>query len=115
MQKVIIHTATRVIRRLTLDEAPKIQPDESIVEIETPLDLAGGFWKLDAKNEKVMASTLEVDQAGVDDTVEAQKKTVKIQNYHAAVDDIIDSMDASTLATLKPKLKVFFQALRNIR
>lgn len=115
MQKVIIHTATRVIRRLTLDETPKVHPDESVVELETPLDLAGGFWKLDEKNEKVPASTLEVDQAGVDDTVEAQKKVVKIQNYHAAVDDIINSLDSATLATLKPKLKVFFQALRNIK
>lgn len=72
MQKVIIHTATRVVRRLTLDETPKIQPDESIVDLASPIDLAGGFWKLDAKNEKVLATTLEVDQAGVDDTIESQ-------------------------------------------
>ena len=44
MQKAIIHTATRVIRRLTIDDNPEIASDESIVELETPVDIGGGYW-----------------------------------------------------------------------
>ena len=64
-QKAIIHTATRVIRRVTIDDSPSFGSDETVIDMgNVRLDLAGGPWKLDADNiTKVLATAQEADDA----------------------------------------------------
>ena len=64
MPTAILHTATRVIRRLTSDVIPPIQPDEIGQLVLEGFDLAGGPWKLGLDNVTKLTPTLtEIDQA----------------------------------------------------
>lgn len=66
-QKAIIHTATRVIRRLTTNDSPVLSSDETSIEMITPIDLAGGPWKLDIDNTtKLVPTQQEIDDSDVD-------------------------------------------------
>lgn len=77
-QTAIIHTTTRVIRRLTIDPSPVLAADETAIALATDIDLSGGFWKLDAQNDKVAATSDDVSQAGVDDAVVYQQQIGKL-------------------------------------
>jgi hypothetical protein len=109
MQKAIIHTTTRVIKRLTTEDSPSIAADESIISLSQPIDLAGGFWKLDAQNNKVPATEAEVDAADVDETKVAAKRTAARQALQSAINDIADN--GATLA----KVRTYFQALKSLK
>ena len=113
MQNAIIHTESRVIRRLTTDESPKFAEDESVVTLETPIDLAGGFWKLDDNNEKVEATDKDIDDAGVDEEREALKQKAKRDAVRLAIKDLANlNLDAQ--GQLGAKLKTYFQALDDL-
>ena len=108
MPKVIIHTPTRVIRRITTDENPSISSDESFVEVDFT-DIGGGFWRLDDLNNKVLALEKDIDASGIDDTREAvRRKELKLSLY-ALIDDI------STNGPTQDKLKQYFILLRKLR
>lgn len=57
----VIHSVTRVIRRVTTEADHKLLPDEELIPFEGKLDLAAGPWKLDDKGEKVAATAEEFD------------------------------------------------------
>jgi hypothetical protein len=107
-QKAIIHTATRVIRRLTTDDAPTIASDETIIDLAENIDLAGGYWKLNNQNKKVSATAQDISDAGVDENIETQKRLQKIQVYKNAIDAIIADN------TIPLKIRNFLQALKDL-
>jgi len=110
-QWAIVHATTRVIRRVTTDPDHSITADEARVEIVgSPLDLAGGPWRLAADNQTKLAPTQqEIDDADVDEARVALKLQQRITAYLNALDHLIN--DALT----PPKLKALFQAMRNLR
>jgi hypothetical protein len=109
MQKAIIHTATRVVRRLTTDDNPQILPDETAIDMSTPLTL-DGFQKLDGDDKTlVKASQQDIDDAGVDEARQSQIRAQKVANVKAKVDEIINEPGIS------PKIKSYFQALKEIQ
>ena len=65
-QIAIVHTATRVIRRVTETAPPRISADETAVTLAANIDIAGSFWKLDVGNNKVSATLAEMQAAGWD-------------------------------------------------
>ena len=88
-QKAIIHTATRVIRRLTTDDVPATNADETAVEVVTPLDLAGGPWKLALDNQTLtVATTQEIDDAEADPVRVTAAQRQFFVNYLASLDAI---------------------------
>lgn len=118
MQNTIIHTATRVIRRLTTDTNPPIANDETLIDTSNnPIDLAGGPWKLGIDNKTLsQPSQNEIDNSAVDENRNYTLKQQKISTYNQAVDDFVSSIDGvTTLAQIKPLLKAFLQAIKNLR
>lgn len=97
-QQAIIHTATRVIRRLTTDPTPDVAADETAVDLRAAvIDLAGGYWKLDAQNNRVPATQADIDAADVDPArVEALRRQF-MQNYLASVDAIAAATTAGQM------------------
>ena len=112
MQYAIIHTATRVIRRLTTDEPPAVWADETAVALAEKIDLAPEgqtkYWKLDDKNKKIAASNAEIDAAGVDETLEAQKRAAKVAAYKDAV------ATAAADPLIIGSLKTYFEKLKDL-
>ncbi|HZX14981.1 MAG TPA: hypothetical protein VFF49_11355 [Thermodesulfobacteriota bacterium] len=110
MQKAIIHTTTRIIRRLTTDNVPVLSLDETAIEMVTPIDLDNGYWKLDVDNLTLLVPTQqEIDDSGVDEVRNAILRKQKTDAIDAAIDDI--SLNGATLA----RVGTYFQALRNLR
>ena len=109
MQKAIIHTTTRVIRRLTTDDNPQIADDESIVNLAANIDIGGGFWKLDVTNKKVAAITQEIDDAGVDENRRAASRTQKVIAFNNIVADLADN------GVTLPKIQLYFKALKDLK
>jgi hypothetical protein len=89
-QKAIIHTATRVIRRLTIDDAPAVGPDETAVALAAPIDLAGGPWKLDGSDQKAPATAQEFRDAGLDEAFNRQQRMARRAEVLAALADVKD-------------------------
>lgn len=107
MQKVIIHTATRVIRRLTTDENPVVLSDESIIPMN-PSIVLDGFKKLALDNISLLVPTQqEIDDSGVDESRNALIRQQKMNQVKAAIDDI--ALNGATLS----RIRAYFQALRN--
>lgn len=50
MPDAILHAATRVIRRLTIDPTHPLRPDEIRVSVPEGFNLSGGPWKLHTDN-----------------------------------------------------------------
>ena len=110
-QKAIIHKATRVIRRLTIDDVPSINPiDEEEIELLAPIDLAGGFWKLDAQNKKVLATDQEIDDADVDEARVAIKMNARRAIFRALVTDLADN--GVTLLKVQNYFKLLKESLK---
>lgn len=109
--KAIIHTATRVVRRVTTDAAPALAADESVVEVST-LNLSGGFWKLDAQGVRVAATPADIDAAAVDDALEAQK----VRALALALRDAAVAMrdDASLPATVRAFARDYVRFMRSL-
>ncbi len=73
----VLHTETRVVRRLTTDFPALIAPDETAVDV-TGLDinLSGGFTVLELDNSLRPASPEEALESGVDEAAAgARRKT----------------------------------------
>jgi len=98
-QYAILHAATRVIRRLSVEEDVQVGPDEVAVALDQPIDLAGGFWKLDAGDQKVLASDQEITEARVDPVRERQRKLALVAELKVAISDAAG--DAALPAKLK--------------
>ena len=121
--KVIIHTASRVIRRLTTDDVPSIATDETAVDIgATPMDVGrvsdglGGwlYWKLDLSNNKVQASAAEVTQAEVDPDEQAAKARQIVQEYKQVTQTFLANIIAANQTQVKQLLSDFVTALTNL-
>lgn len=63
MTKAIIHTATRIVRRVTTDPEHVVAPDETAVEVPDTIDLAGGPWILAVDGSLVTPTQAEIDAA----------------------------------------------------
>lgn len=98
MQKAIIDNKTGVVLRLTIEESPQISSTENIVELKEQIDLSGGYFKLDEKQNKILASQQEIIDSNVDDDITASKlserKQVFIRSIEAA---IINKADTTSL------------------
>lgn len=116
MQKLIIHTDTGVIRRITTDEIPSIEKDESVVETDKIIDLAGEgdtkYWKFD-KGEKIPASQVEVELAKVDLKLESEKRLLLKTNLKRVISELAE-LDLTTQMQLPAKLKEYFIILRDL-
>src|SRR3989344_7334718 len=108
-QKAIIHKATRVIRRLTTLDPPEIAADEEAVVMAHDIDLAGGFWKLDARNRKVTATSQEINNADVDENRVTVKQQAKTDELFAAIDAVLTDTRVSA------KVRRFFKAFKGLR
>lgn len=107
-QKAIIHTATRVIRRLTTETIPVVGADETSVDMPAPIDLTGGFWKLTPALQQVPANAAEIDAAGVDPVRQAQKVRQRYTEYVQVLDGLVAD------PTLNPRLRRLFELYRQI-
>lgn len=103
MQKAIIHTDTRVIKRLTTDESPVLTKDETIVELVENIDLAGGSWKLDNANKKVLATAKEIEDSG-DEQVIFTKRSLIVKEINKAISDI--AQKGATLENIQEYFKL---------
>lgn len=108
MQKAVIHTATRVIRRLTTEENHQIQPDETLVALQTPITL-NGYAKLAVDNATITTPTQqEIDDSGVDESRVYTLRKQKIELLQSIITDIADN--GASLA----KLRTYFQTLKGL-
>lgn len=81
MQYAIYHTATRVVRRLTVDSSPPMLPDEGIIEVSDAWSFAPngrGWYKVGADGRRLNATAQERDDAGLDDeAISLRKNTAR--------------------------------------
>jgi hypothetical protein len=99
----IVHAGTRVVRRATTQEPPEVAQDE--IAIQTmPFDLAGGPWRLDASNNRILAALDEVRQAGMDEAWNRQQRIAKRTAIKDALQDIVGDV------AMPPKLRVLARA-----
>lgn len=105
-QKAIIHTATKVIRRLTTDDNPELQTDESAIEFQNPIGFVAQYTKLDANNQPVAATIDEADAAGMVPEREATRRTAKQVRLIKALGD------AAASTNLPPLVKEVCAALK---
>ena|SRR3990167_833426 len=117
MSKIIIHTDTRVVRRVTSLSNPELFPDESAVDFQGSVDIAlpqGQLaWKLDAQNQLVAASYAEALAAGVEEALEIDRG-IKRQAFKTSVNSLIQNLDAATLAQAKALIKELFVKWRDL-
>lgn len=109
---IIIHTATRVIRRLTIDAKPDVAPDETPVDVgNARVDIGGspvGYWKLDIDNITLVQPTpQEISDAGVDPTIEQGKVNSIRAALIAAFTDIITNGETAA------RRRALYAALRD--
>lgn len=109
MQKAIIHTNTRVIRRLTTDINPVVGADESVVEVSDTIDLSGGYFKLDENDNKKTATTKDIEDSDVDEGVRGQKRGLKYVALRKSIFDI--ATDGAT----PENLTTYFQRLKDLQ
>ena len=111
MQKAIIDTATRVIKRVTVDDQPSFdEKTESIVNLNEKVDLSGDYKKIEIDNKTIsIATPEEIDIAGVDETIEAIKKDLKLKNLQKAIDDVLKDN------SVPDSIKSYFQALKELK
>lgn len=101
-QKCIIHTATRVIRRVTTDDFPRTGTDESFVDMGIiRVDLAGGPYKLDVDNITLLTPTAQE----IDDAFTVPQSTPLIELLQALTDVRDDT-------NLPPKIRLVCARLR---
>jgi hypothetical protein len=87
MPTLIIHTSSRVIRKMTTD-APQLEADESAVNVADGFDLAGGPWKLAADNvTKVAPTDPELDAAFI------RPFSTNVGTLITALDDLLNNGD----------------------
>ena len=122
MAKIIIHTETKVIKRITTDPNPQLNLGESIIDLgDETMDIGrkddgdGTFiyWKLDQNNQKIPATLLEVDLAGVDSELEQKKKQEKIDLMNTIIDSI--ATGSRTINEQLILLRQYFQVLKDLR
>lgn len=113
--KVVIHTATRVIVRMTIEDNHEIDAStETLIDLGVPSftlpnTSPSGYWKLDLSNQPVPATDQEVDSSRVDPVREALRRRLLIGLINNAIDDIADN--GATLV----KLRTYFQRLQALR
>lgn len=108
-QYAILHTATRLIRRLTTDGSSPLLADETLVDTSaSPLDLAGGPYVLGADNVTLTPATpAEIAIGDLEQIFFARAQAI-----WAAIEDILTN---GTNQNLVAKLKAYLQALKNAR
>jgi len=109
--KAIIHTTTRVVRRLTTDDPPPIMGDETAIVVPSA-DLAPvgatRWWKLDVSNNIVPATQAEADAAGMDEEAANARKKAALIALKAVVNDIV--VNGATLV----KIRLYFIELNKV-
>jgi hypothetical protein len=93
MKRLFIHTATRVIKRATIDDEVQPAPDETAVEFSGDLDLrqGGKFWKLDAQNNPVEATDADIDASDVDHVRVGNKRKAIVTDIETLMQDMADN------------------------
>ncbi len=89
MPYCIVHKATRVVRRLTIDPNHPLAADEESVQIDGKVDIGGGPWKVDSSGNLVPATLAEYRAAGLDEAYNVAQRAQKVQALRAALDDVL--------------------------
>ena len=103
----IVHTATRVVRRLTRTSPPPLASDESAIVVPDDFDLAGGPWKLDLAGQKQLPTSAEIDVAGIDEDHLHARQLQRVAATRTALDDLLTDPIPTPV-----KLKAFLTLLR---
>ena len=112
MPFAIIHTTSRVIRRLTTDDPPPIAADEKAFLVPDKFDVGGslsGWWVLDIDNvSKRAALQAEIDAADVDEARIALKQLLKRTELLKAITNIESASSLPLLVrTFATRLREF--------
>lgn len=103
MQYAIIHTATRVIWRLSSKDPPVVGDGETAVVVSDRFGLAPEgetiYWKLDPGNNKVPASPEEIIQSGIDPAISAARRAELLARHKTAIAAAAD--DTGNSATVR--------------
>lgn len=103
-QFAVIHTASRVVRALTVDALHGVAADESLISLVDPMDLAGGPWVLPAGQGKARRATpAEIDAADADGAAVKQRRDRVQLDYVAATEALRDDV------TVPAKYREFFR------
>lgn len=103
-QFAVVHTGSRVVRRLTVDAVHAVAVDETLVELGEPMDLAGGPWVVPPGSGKIRRATpVEIDAADADGAAVKQRRDRLQDDYVAAIEALRDD------ATVPSKYREFFR------
>lgn len=106
MNRLIIHTATRVIMGLTSDDDYQATSYQSFVTVTDKYELQGESKKLDADDVTQVDATAQ-EISDVKDSV--QPKRVKLRELSAFIDNIVsDNTIPSKIRNFVSKLKEVF-------
>lgn len=110
MEKVIIDTDTRIIKRFTTNDDPAISGGETAIPLDEPITMQPGFWKLDLNGKLMEATQAEIDAAGVDEKREGELRNARWVEVTNAIDNIINN---STKEDFYDQLIRYFTCLRD--
>ena len=105
MKRLFIHTASRVIRRATIDDEVQPGADETAVQVGYDWDLRhmGKYWKLDNTNQPVEATEADIDASDVDPVRVHARRTAVVAQITTIMQDIADN--GATLPKLTQLIK----------
>ena len=102
----IIHTSTRVIRRLTSVDPPEFNLNETAISVPAEFTLQGAPWKLQPDNISTVKPTQqEIDDSGVDPDRVALKRKQLMDDYIASIEAIIADL------TIPARIRTVFSKL----
>jgi hypothetical protein len=112
MPYVVLHTATRVARRVTIDPLHAIEADETLESVAEPLNLAGGPWVVEVGGVVRLATPQEIDDADADDSIVQARRAAILAEYLAASDDLRD--DVSVPAKYRNFFRLHSKVMRGL-
>ena len=106
MQYAIIHTETKVVKKLTTDSLMPVSTEESLIEADG-IDLAGGPWKLEG-GELKKPTQQEIDDSGVDEMRNALIRKQKQDNLLVLRDVVIEDK------SVPKSIRDYFSAIKEL-
>lgn len=97
----VLHTPTRVVRRLTTDAQHAVSAEESLFETKLN-NLANGPWVVEINGTIRRATPQEIDDADVDAAVVESRRQLVLTNYLTACDALAND------DTVPAKYRTFF-------
>lgn len=114
-QYVVIHTTTRIVRKITTDPTIGLAIDETIIgpftqvlDLAKPVGVIG--WKLDNLNNMVPCTLQEFRDAGMDEEFNRSEQEKRYQAFKQAIINLRD--DANIPNSVKLFAKTYLELLR---